>query len=73
MDGADKSRNPSAAYGRDGEPMKPDQQNFTVKEAALLLSITERTLRRWIAEKKIRVVQVAAGHAIRIPRREVFK
>lgn len=49
------------------------EQSLTVKEAAASLGVTVRTLRRWIADKKIRFIQVAAGHAIRIPRSEVMK
>lgn len=41
---------------------------LTTKQAAELLQVSERTVRSWVADKKIPAVKV--GHTLRIPEKQ---
>jgi excisionase family DNA binding protein len=43
---------------------------LTVEEAASFLGVAPRTVRAWIAEKRVDYVKILEG-AVRIPRREL--
>jgi len=43
---------------------------LTVEEAASFLGVAPRTIRAWIAEKRVDYVKILNG-AVRIPRREL--
>jgi excisionase family DNA binding protein len=47
------------------------QQHYRLKDVAKMLSISEKSLYRWIKEKKLKAHKI--GGSIRIPRSELLR
>lgn len=53
--------------------MEPHRRRdlMTIREAAAYMGVSERTVRQWLADKKLTKYQVPGGRIIRIDRHEV--
>lgn len=59
------------AHSRTGRGNEMSTQSFSIKEAAVILGLSERSVRRLLARKRIRAVLI--GGVYRIPRAELCR